>query len=79
MNWYHENKEATRIFPHIWPIFSLVSSLSLPLAAAYCAKKHPPFGYEINVEMKNNSLSIYPLPVYFVGHVTELVGRCSGQ
>lgn len=39
----------------------------------------PPFGYEINVEMKNNSLSIYPLPVYFVGHVTELVGRCGGQ
>lgn len=27
------------------------------MAAAYYAKQHPLFGYEVNVEIKNNSLS----------------------
>lgn len=47
MNWYNGNKEATGIFPHVWPVFSLVSSLSLLLEAAHCAEKHSQFGCEI--------------------------------
>lgn len=79
MNWYKENKEATRISPHVWPIFSLVSSLSLLLAAARCAEKHAQFGCEILVEMKSDSASIHPLPVCPVGHRNELVGKGSTQ
>lgn len=55
MNCYHENKEATCIFPRIWPVFSLVASLPLPLATAHYTKKHSLFGYEINVEIKSSS------------------------
>lgn len=47
-------------------MFSLISSLPLPLAAAHPTKKHSLFGYEINVEIKSSSLSIHPVPVYCV-------------